>query len=811
MNVWEWVGKTQDRLREEGSPASVRLATLMEEVPNYLSDEAHSKLDAAIPEAVALAKAAKLPWVEVFFRHWELQSRILCRFEGERALPDAVALVDFSHAEGQRECPQSVCTVQDLGVAYSIVDGPGYHDERRAVAEETLARIDPSWDCFVCISSEYASARIDAGSVEEALQFVEAQESKRIAAGQPVRGSSFWGDRVNAHLALGEPQKALVALDACADYQKERSRYPVARARVLAELGRFEEAQAAMPPFSQIEANPEHYERWAETMELMVLGGATPNSTGLGVALERFSAMLEGNGSFRIGFSTSMVQARLALKRGATASVRQTLRRMRRRASRLRPLPIYPEHGKAKRPEEPTVAIANVHAELALLMQTQTEAWRSARADASPTPASVLSELRERDTSEDSPWESSEARLAFVEAGYFALSTERSEALVLAYGEALLGLYLLEDAREVLEPIAYSGSPARLAYASVLREAQDSAGTQAMVARLLAEAAGDASVLIDAHFIDALFQRHVAAKAKTPTEQKDAHLRAISAFEQVIALDNSVLNTRRMAAASAEAAGDHALALGYYDAIATRGGHHGGDQWERILLGTRLGAWRKVRESCAALDIKLEEVESPDAPIDEAWTYCRIRFGEDFASDVDDDRKPRDTYALRTGPATAVIRAMASPTSPQFYGCTVLLRPQPIEEPEANEEDRDYLYPALAVLSRKPYVFHTVDGIHPGDEHWAKLRAQVAEAGGELQRHSGDAYKLIVDDKEVQGIYGTLAIPAAAADEPGLARFHQLLIGAEGAEGLVWLSLAAAAGDTEAASKQEARAEALGL
>src|SRR5690348_12628524 len=136
MDIWEWV----ERARQEAEDAgNLRLATLIERIPYYVTDDEHAQLDAVFPEALALAREAKNPWLEVFFRHWNLQSRILHRVQVSEWIGEAVHLLEFAHREETKGCPQSVCATQDLANCYGHMDGPGYVPERLAVAAETLA------------------------------------------------------------------------------------------------------------------------------------------------------------------------------------------------------------------------------------------------------------------------------------------------------------------------------------------------------------------------------------------------------------------------------------------------------------------------------------------------------------------------------------------------------------------------------------------------------------------------------------------------------------------------------------------------
>lgn len=67
---------------------------------------------------------------------------------------------------------------QDLASCYANVDGPGWVEERIEVCDETLARIDPTWACFHCLSNEKAEALLDDGRGEDALAFLAEQEKK---------------------------------------------------------------------------------------------------------------------------------------------------------------------------------------------------------------------------------------------------------------------------------------------------------------------------------------------------------------------------------------------------------------------------------------------------------------------------------------------------------------------------------------------------------------------------------------------------------------------------------------------------------
>src|SRR5258705_11715728 len=116
MDIWEWFHKSMSSLRGSGQ---ARLAELADDLSSACCDGHHDRVENIVPEALALARAAKQPWLELYLRHWLLQSRVLHRHDVSRdTLAQAVSLVEFASRAEARDCPQSVCAVQDLASAY---------------------------------------------------------------------------------------------------------------------------------------------------------------------------------------------------------------------------------------------------------------------------------------------------------------------------------------------------------------------------------------------------------------------------------------------------------------------------------------------------------------------------------------------------------------------------------------------------------------------------------------------------------------------------------------------------------------------
>src|SRR5262245_32293158 len=155
MDVWSWVFPAQRELERNGHH---RLAAIMSRVATATVDGRAHEVEAIVAEGLALARAADAPWIEVFLRHWRLQSRLFHQPDAGYGLGEAVDLLEFAHGPRTEGCPQSVCATQDLAHAYATLDGPGYAEECLAACDETLARIDRSWPCWSCIGGERCSA-----------------------------------------------------------------------------------------------------------------------------------------------------------------------------------------------------------------------------------------------------------------------------------------------------------------------------------------------------------------------------------------------------------------------------------------------------------------------------------------------------------------------------------------------------------------------------------------------------------------------------------------------------------------------------
>ena len=75
----------------------------------------------------ALNQVAKNPWLEIFIGHWEMRHRLTNYEEGEKVLPDVVALFEKAHrGRGKRIARNPFALPQDLSACYRKYRWPSW-------------------------------------------------------------------------------------------------------------------------------------------------------------------------------------------------------------------------------------------------------------------------------------------------------------------------------------------------------------------------------------------------------------------------------------------------------------------------------------------------------------------------------------------------------------------------------------------------------------------------------------------------------------------------------------------------------------
>jgi tetratricopeptide (TPR) repeat protein len=769
MDIWRWTRSTKRELRKRGHG---RLATLVDDLPNLVCNDEHGRVEAVVPEAVALARAAHEPWVEVFVRHWALQSRVLHRYEAGPHLAEAVALLEFANRDETRQCPQSVCVTQDLAACYACADGPRYVSERLAVAAETLARIDPTWPCFQCISDEHASALQDDERHEDALAFLQAQIDRAAQAGVSDI-PRFVTTRVESLLALGRVAEAWALME---DHEAEAAGgssrevdVELVRARVLAALGRHDEAAQVLPAFEVVVETPSHYEDWIEAVVALVAAGRLPNDAELGVRLRRMLARAEGNGAQWLAARTAAFATRLAAARGAFAVARESLadvERLRRVLGRPERLPVEGlyevavEAGAAREPELP-----------------------------------------------DTPHEVRERLSGDVEAGLELLAAARrrwpdDEGLAVLHARALVACALDDRAeavlREHVERRAGAGTVPETVVVELGRTLLGQGRHEALQALVAGSMQGEG---LRTQGLWLLASSHVR------TDDLDG---AAQRLEQLLAFDPDAAVPRRRLAGIEQQRGRHAEALAHLDQL-VEGTEPGELDWDRMTAATIVGAWDRVHASARRLGLAIEGVED-EGPIDVPMGLCQLRF-------VEADGTRNDYFAERRGPVCARVVQMAGPRRPEHFADLVAFDAAPLNprgQGEGEGEERDDeedggdrwipLFPVVHVVSPGGFRCWSLDGVHPGEEAWAALEQALEAWGAVIDVRSDERYEHVDpddDDRTLPGIFAYACMPQGLDPAELHARLCELTAAWE--HPLVWPELCEALPPGEARERALAR------
>jgi hypothetical protein len=716
MNIWEWVRELKYDLRDAGQH---RLLTLLDTIPTLVVDNEHARAEALFPEALAMVRELDLPWAEVFVRHWALQSRVRSRSEVKHNLSEAVDLLDFSHQEKTRGCPQSVCAVQDLAQCYARTDGPGYAQERLDVSNETLLRIDPTWDCYQCIATEYADALLDLGRTEEALKFTRAARAKL------ARETDLPLLEALALLALAKPSDALGVVDSAPVHSLGGDNYTerraLIRARCLVALGRYDEASASMPAIDTVLPTPTHYAPWIKVAEPLVTSSQWPNDDAVNQLIGEMADRLEHNGGVRDALELRAAQARLALLRKRPFIAGLASNRIAHLITSL------------AQPLDAPAKLAQLEAQIDSLKSRTQEALGQY-----PSPRALLDAVAANELDDDGVFELRLSAHAWWDDDPDILA-ELCEALH-ARGWHAECLTLARDAR--------GKHPESAQFALLWGYSAMNGDAEGELYEAATEGIASNSELTPTwHWLLAQLYSH----------QGEAD-NAIAALDTLLASETEAWNARKMRAGLYRRQGVLAMALTDLDVITAAGQADTTVHWERIGVATRLGRWRQCRESALANGIELTKPEQPGDPIDERWEDCLIAY-------EGPDGQQLTVLAERTGPVTARLEQIPQPKHPRRLGDVVIFDPAPNNAPpdeDATEEERNahlFEYAYVDLLEAGIWQGYELDGVHPGETVLDSLRAELEARHCILSVRSDERYTLEVDGDDILGIYAYIAVP----------------------------------------------------
>lgn len=741
--IWGWVNKLQEELDEAGQNQA---AQLIDKLSDDVAELNIGKVEAAMPEALALSRSLQNPWLEVYFRHWEMRNRVGSLVQGEVALKDAVEFFEFAHREETMECPQSICVTQDLAECYANMDGPGWVEERLAVAEETLERISPKWNCFQCLSCEYAEALIDDQRYHEALGYLDQQEQKILAAGEELFGS-LSSRKVMAYVKLGEYEKAYELFlqnikNSEKNYQwrKHVEMDSVNRAHLLALLGKIEESREALPAWSSI--SPMSYQTWIAAAVTIAKKDAEFNTWSLSSIIQQALNYYDSVGTYRRIIDMSMDQIDLALARGSVWCANQALKMMQTTLPKLRK-------------QDGIQAIIDQYAEkIATFGQAEL-----------PVPANELlawlNAQEDRDPEKEIDW----LQLA-------AKALPEDQEVLSSLIDALKALNADQEAMEYLWAfVEKDRTDSQLAYTllSLLINGQKTAELDRFIALFEPESA----IALWSKIQRALNEKNLD-QAKTLSfkmyELYPDYRGPISVLVYVFVEQKDFANAAKWKCTLANMEEDPRNQL-----------------WDVMSYLCAAENWDEARNVAAELEINLV---SESGVIEEDWGLVYIRtFTEDG---------PYDALAQCNGPVTARILEPSAPSmKEQLCNDWVVFDAEHlVERPEDENERFIPVFRKLHTLEKGNFgTSWLVDGAFPGDELFDQFKAQLDEKGWRIWVRSPEDYTVTDsenNDASLAGIYFVLTAPQNISAKEIDQAMHDLTKAWD--HSMVWYYLAKEAG-----------------
>lgn len=771
MDIWAWTYTKKRELRESGYS---RLAQIMDDLPHFTCEDQHARASTLFHEGLALARSREDKWVELFLRHWNLQSQVLSQCNG-LLLPEAIDLLDFSHQEETRECPQRICVVQDLAASYGIQDGPAYYQERVSVCDETLAEINATWPCYGCVATELINAYLDVNDYSSALRRAEQCADELVAANQSTDSFAFM--RARALLGLDRPQEALGILK----YAREPGggeRFKRERKQLLSltyiALEDWVKAKRQLLNYQDALSAQAYFVEWVEIRYQLFRAGKFPVEESLLLEMLEMATRLSDfranrDALFVFGRITELataVQNHLLAEVGLTNFKKHVLRLVKDlgasdELSRLSmavealqsPPPLLDQSLSLDAFFELDFASGNqeVHAYLEAIVRWPNEpqiiiglAQLYQRYQLPEKARCLLLEGRKR-ISDNGPLE--------YHFGQYLLQNEGPD--VFKSTCPLNNVELPEDVR-----VARLWSYVDLATASDPRNALS--------------------------FVEQILKIRPGMEAAL---NRKAHLQ-----EELLQYDAAIDTWTLLIESEPEEK--------YY-------------HWRRLVPASIQKNWVLVKTSAEAIGMNLDD----QLPINaQHMEVVRIEF-------VDESGESQHYFARRTGPVIAMITEVVHQDRLQRLGTEVVFDPSPLND--LNQVDDEghpcdlegyyhHTYRCFHVVNAPMYLLYILDGVHPGEELLGCLKASLAEGSVVFSQRNNEEYEIEPDPDvaggkgiKFPGVYAYLLIPKdgdLSWVDKCLAEFSQNL-----EHPLVWPGLLEALGDADGLERQAAISARYGL
>lgn len=720
MDIWTWVGDLENDLRERDKES---LANAIEQIPSLVCGDNHEKLDQIYPEALNLAKKESNPWIEVFVRHWYLQSQVLHRYNVKGMLSEAIDLLEFSSRESTKDCPQSICVVQDLANCYAKQDGPAYVAERIAVSTETLARITPAWPCYDCIATEEIAALVDLEDYDSALEKIYFYREEMAKASYNGEKNPFALLESRIMREMGHYEKAeRIARESDNPYGGESfAKYRIsAIALALAYQKKFDEAGEFTLKFSDAILAHSHYLNWCELYFLMAKNTPEQNNDELNYCFNKMIENFICNGVLRDTIKLLSWQSELAILRNDVFTLEQSVKRLKELVGQL---------SKDLGASELLQALINKLGEIKVKLLAETVIDQE-----------FLDELYDRDIKHSL----STLKIAYEQKGNLTQVAQ-------AYFDSLVENGYISQGCEVAE-----------------KHFQIDLNCHSLIGRygyllLNEKLEADFDSTFNSEFINNLSKggQNTALWLLALRHQDTSPSKSLAFLQKSLELEPNDPDTLERAAQIALQLDEYSLSISYWtQLIDLDPSKYVQFHWDKMIPGTLLEDWALVRESCSLLGV---ELKTKEGRVEQDMGVCRIQF-------VDLTGEKLTLFANRVGPVEAEITSIRRFGNEQYFGDRIVIEATPLNSLDIEDEEGyrcdsegyyTYIYPKAKTLRKNPHFYFSIDGVYPGDDNWQQLEKLLESLNLKWSVRSTDEYQVQKDKTapKLDAIYLYVACP----------------------------------------------------
>lgn len=773
MDIWAWTYTKRQELIDAGHH---RLAYLMDDLPSYVCSDDHQRVDAIYPEALALARSLGDSWCELFIRHWYLQSQVLNRNNSKGMLEEAIDLLDFSHQPENKDCPQRVCTVQDLANCYGISDNLGYANERIQVSLETLNSINGSWPCYECVAGELVDALVDKGDAEEVQKHLTIIKQELNKHNKTLSGDlslSFIDALIHqGKYAEAKQQAAKARCDGGGERFEKNKDIILAKCHCL--LEEWEAAINVCPAFDSIVDTPAYFDDWSEVQFLLMQNEELEFTQATVHQFNKIAHVNANNGAIRYSISILKRLAELSITKKYFFAAQNAIEKISL---------LIPQLAQ-------DLGASQIERELTLLLHQNTAAAEGLSFDS-------MEQITQNEFAhaDQEAWTLVNLQENFHDDIKFNLRLAE-----------LYQYYFREDKAELILKQAYDKHPQvqRIEY-HYGRWVLQNKGIKAF--QQLFPLAPTCLTSPNEDQWSRLWL-HIEACEHSNPEQ------ALTYSEVLINIDPDSKAALYEAFKLSKRSRLYEKAMEYINKLIALQPDDNNLVWDKLIVASIDEEWSVVTECAKQLELNIDET----LPINEQ------DFGKIRVQIEDEHGNHYNLLTRRTGPVTGRVIGVNDLHDPVYYNDVVVFDPAALNKLDQQDEDGyrcdgegfyTWLYPCEHITHKHHYQIIPVDGVHPGEDALDSLIALLEHEKIHVIIRSNEDYEIYLEQDSTSesteeqneyssalGIYMFLLV----SDETDLAHLAQILSNFSGhqAHPLTWLTLAELLGDSDMIAQQQA-------